>query len=263
MRQNTRIIALMWAITAAALAGCPSPPEASPGGGGGKVGAPPPGGPGGGGGGGGAPAAAPPGGGDAPAGGGAAAGGGGGGMGNPSGNNIGMPAFKDRITGDAITLKVTVKGGTKGQIDFMQLGDPPTALHVEAYDGEGPFEIRAPAKLDGDVYVVAMNYANGTTVGPKDDVGTLKKPIELEGKDLSLEIKIGDEASWFERPTDAQPAPTNLPGGGGPGAGGPGGGATPPPEGGATPPPGGGTPPDGGAGGDAPPPGGDAGEAPK
>ena len=178
-----------------------------------------------------------------------------------------MPDFKDRITGDVVKIKVTVKGGTKGQIDFMQLGDPPTALHVESYDGEGPVEISAPAKLDGKVYVVAMNYANGSTVGPKDEIGTLSKPIELNGKDLSLEIKIGDEASWFERPDGAPPAPpppsqagTTPEAGGPPPDGGPDGG--PPPDGG----PDGGPPPDGAPpadGGDAPPPGGDAGAAPQ
>lgn len=240
-------------------AGCPTPPEqaATPGGGGGAP--PPQGGPAAGAGGG-----APNAGGGPPPG----AGGGGGGGGAAAGGNAGAPpaggmammtppSFKDIISGDTITIKVTVKGGTKGQIDFMTMGEGPTALHVEPFEGQGPVEVTAPANFDQDVYISAMNYANGSSIGAGDPSGSSKEAVKLGAKDVAVSIEIGENGDWFKPMGDAPEGP-----GGGLPATGPGG---PPPAGDAGgPPPGGdaaGGPPPGGDGG-APPPGGDAGAPP-
>lgn len=225
------------------VTGCPTPPEQSttPGG----QAPPPQGGPVAGGGapnaGGGAPGGGPP-----PQGGGAAAGG------PPTGDAMAMtpPSFKDIISGDTITIKVKVKGGTKGQIDFMTIGEGPTALHVEPFEGQGPFEITAPASYDSDVYVAAINFSNGSTISPDDPVGTSFGSIKLAGKPVEVNIEIGKTDDWFVPPGDAPPPPGGSP----PQAGG--GNAGGPPPGGEA----GGPPPGGEAGG--PPPGGDAGAPP-
>ena len=156
-------------------------------------------------------------------------------------------SFKDIISGDTITIKVTVKGGTKGQIDFMTMGEGPTALHVEPFEGQDPVEVTAPANYDQEVYISAMNYANGSSIGAGDPSGSSKKALKLGAEDVSVTIKIGENGDWFEPPGDMPE-----------GAGGP-----PPATNAGGPPPGGdaGGPPPGGDGG-APPPGGDAGAPP-
>jgi hypothetical protein len=180
------------------------------------------------------------------------------------------PSFKDIISGDTLTITVNVTGGTKGQIDFMTMGEGPTALHVESFEGQGPFEITAPASYDQDVYVAAMNYANGSSIGVDDPLGAAQKPIKLSGKDVTVALEIGKSADWFKPPGDVPPpqatgsAPPAGGGGSAPPAGGGGDAGGPPPGGDAGgPPPGGdagGPPPGGDAGG--PPPGGDAGGPP-
>ena len=235
-------------------AGCPTPPEqaATPGGGG----APPPQGGPAAGAGGGAPNAGgpPPGGGGGGANAGASAGG------PPAGGMAMMtpPSFKDIISGDTVTITVKVKGGTKGQIDFMTMGEGPTALHVEPFEGQGPVEVTAPANFDQEVFISAMNYANGSTIGAGDPSGSSKEALKLGEKDVSVTIEIGQNGDWFKPPGDVPEAP----GAGGPPPAGDAGG--PPPGGDAGgPPPGGdagGPPPGGDAGG--PPPGGDAGGPP-
>jgi len=280
MRQNTRLIALLWTLTAASLAGCPSPPEATSKGGGQAMGAPPGGGaPGGNAGG--PPPGGPPAGGDAA---GAAkppgeAGGGGAtpptpGAG-PDGDNLSVPAFKDHITGESITITVNVKGGKKGQIDFMLTGENPTALHVEPFEGEGPFEIEAPAKLDDAIHVLALNYGNGESLGQGDEIGALAKPLKLKGSDVTISLTMGEDPPWLEKMDGDQAPPPKPPPpsaggkkvphtapGTGPEGGQPAGGDKAPADG--APPAdgaGGGPPPGGDAG--APPPGGDAGAPPQ
>jgi hypothetical protein len=242
-------------------AGCPTPPEQSATPGVGNNAPPPQGGAGGG---------APNAGGGAPGGGPTPGAGGGGTAGGPPPGDAMMapPSFKDLISGDTITVTVNVKGGTKGQIDFMTIGEGPTALHVEPFEGQGPFEITAPAKYDQEVYVAAMNYSNGSSISSEDPVGTSKGSIKLAGKDVKLTIEIGKADDWFTPPGDMPPPPgvgTPPPGGGGAGGSPPGGEAGGPPPGGEAggPPPGGeagGPPPGGEAGG--PPPGGEAGGPP-
>ena len=265
-----RALSLSVLLLGTALAtGCPTPPEqaASPGGG-----APPPqGGPAaGGGGGGGGGGAAPNGGGGPPPAGGNAGGGNAGGGNAPGGAVLTPPSFKDIISGDTLTITINVTGGTKGQIDFMTMGEGPTALHVEPFEGQGPFEITAPARYDQDVYVTAMNYSNGNSIGVDDPTGAAQEPIKLQGKDVTLSVEIGKSAEWFKEPSGDMPPPQGAggpPAGGGDAPGGPppGGAAGGPPPGGDAggPPPGGdagGPPPGGDAGG--PPPGGDAGAPP-
>ncbi len=245
------------------LSGCPTPPEtttAGPGGPGaapgGNAGGPPPGG----------NAGGPPPGGNAggPPPGGEAGGGTAGGPPPADGppEKVAPPTFPE--ADKTVTLKVKVVGGTVGQIDFMTIdGEFPKALHVHPFEGEGPHEITAPATLGEPLYMGAMNYANGKTIGQGDEMGLYKEAIKLSGKDLSLTVKIGDKADWMpEPPEGADQKPPKPPGDapgqmGGPG-GGPGqmGGA---PAGGA---PAGGAPAGGAPAGGAPAGGAPAGDAP-
>jgi|GEM_PF-2973957 len=269
LRRVASLSALLFG--AVLVAGCPTPPEQSttPGG----QAPPPQGQQGPTAGGGGGPTPGGNAGGPTPGG---NAGGGNAGGAPPDGGGglITPPSFKDIISGDTITITVNVKGGTKGQIDFMTIGEGPTALHVEPFEGQGPFKVTAPANYDQEVFIAAMNFANGATISPDDPVGTTTKALKLGAKDIKVDVEIGKTADWFVPPGDAPPPPgAGTPPQGGGGAGGdapaggppPGGDAGGPPPGGdgGAPPPGGdagGPPPGGDAG--APPPGGDAGAPP-
>ncbi len=185
-----------------------------------------------------------------------------GGQGGPPGGGAmsGPPSFKDIITGDTITITVNVKGASKGQVDFMTMGEGPKALHVEPFSGSGPITVTAPAMYDGEIYIAAMNYQNGTSIGVGDEFGTIDKPVKFEGKDLKVSIEIGTKASWFKDPAD-EPPPPNA-GAGQPAGTPPQGAAGGPPPGGEGPPPNGDAPPPGGGDAPPPPPGGDAGAPP-
>ncbi len=158
-----------------------------------------------------------------------------------SGDSITPPKFADIASDERIQVEVTIKGGTKGQIDFAVVDEMPKAVHVEPFDGPGPHRIEAPAVYGQPIYVGAVNYANGESMAPGDEMGQLAEPIELDGTPLKLTIEMGQMAEWPGfGPADGEAGEPPGP---------------PPPSGAAPPPPGGAAPAAGGpkAPGAAPP----------
>ncbi len=164
--------------------------------------------------------------------------------------------FSRFIQADTPTVKIDVdiEGVDDGQIDFQTFdkdGDRWTVrlVHTDRFKN-GHYEVEAPAHFDQPIYVSAFKEPPGKEgQGVAEVSGALPEPIELNGEDVHITVKMGQKADWTSR---AAPSPDaalpNPPGGEGGQAGAP---AGPPPEGAAPPPEGAAPPPEGAAG---PPP---------
>lgn len=168
--------------------------------------------------------------------------------------------FSRFITGDQKTVKltVTVEGASAGQIDVVTLSEKdgvtaPTVLHLESFSGTGPVVITAPATYADPLYISAMvrvEKAGKDTPPPsgpppmdKSGLGGIAEPVRLDGKDLSVTVKMGSVPKWLEKLQSQAEMPVPPPEGGAPGGPPPTGAAPPPPAAPGSPPSGAATPP--------------------
>lgn len=169
------------------------------------------------------------------------------------------PGFASLVTdGKTVTISGTVKGATKAQIDFTTITERdgqkfPSVIEV-VQTTDGTFKVSAPASYAGEIWVTATVDAAGDGPTPDDKGGIAASAVQLNGKDVTVDVTISDDADWFKKlpwyvepsagmtpgaPPSAAPADGAAPAGGAPSAGG---GA--PPAGAA---PAGGAPPAGAA----------------
>jgi len=126
------------------------------------------------------------------------------------------PRFSSIIEDGAPTVTVTVQvtGGSQGTVEFQTQKEVDghaqvRALHVEEYGSSGKASVTAPATWAVPIYVVAAEHGDDPNRLVR---GGLDEPIQLDGKDLSLEVAIGHEPKWLEaltpKPIDPDREPT-------------------------------------------------------
>jgi len=168
------------------------------------------------------------------------------------------PGFASLITdGKTITIRGTVTPPSAVQVDFARVKMVDGKAQPEALDQVkatgGKFEVKAPATLDGEIWVTAMtaDAKPGEAKG-----GMAAAPIKLAGKDVSVEIKLESGIDWMKKTPwyEDRGAPTPQPPPDGPGTPGAVGGPAPAGAPGAAPAggPAGGVAPAGGAAPSAP-----------
>lgn len=150
------------------------------------------------------------------------------------------PGFASLITdGKTITIRGTVTPASAVQVDFARVKMVDGKAQPEALDQVkatgGKFEVKAPATLDGEIWVTAMtaDAKPGEAKG-----GMAAAPIKLAGKDVSVEIKLESGIDWMKKTPwyEDRGAPTPQPPPDGPGAPGAAGGPAPAGAAGAAPP---------------------------
>lgn len=151
--------------------------------------------------------------------------------------------------GKSVTISGTIEGAKEVQVDFTAVdessGTPrPKALEILKVT-DGKFSVKAPATYEATIYVTAIQDATGN--GPTaDDVQGGGNAVKLDGKDVTVTIKMGEMTAEAKKLFSAPP---EMPAGNS---------QPPPPEGAAPTPPGpdmpaagtapaGGAPPAGGA----------------
>ena len=105
--------------------------------------------------------------------------------------------------GPSITISGKVVGATKAQVDFTIAkvvdGKKMAEVLQVVPAPDGTFSVKAPAKYAEPIYVSAGVdlTANGPT---KDDLGgCTDAPIKLDGKDITLEIKVSADPAWNKK----------------------------------------------------------------
>lgn len=114
----------------------------------------------------------------------------------------GEPTTTQFETGDAsVTITVAVDGfSPDAELQIVELvkGDfgmvRPRVVHIEPLKGRQTLEIAAPAKLPGKFYALVMEGEL-----PNSKVSGAEQSLSLNGKDLSLKISAGQQATWMSQ----------------------------------------------------------------
>ena len=128
---------------------------------------------------------------------------------------------------ETVAVSVQAKGfGPDAELHILQMvtGDfgelAPRVVHIESLEGRESATFQAPAKLDGEFYAIVMEGEP-----PNNTVSSIDGVITLDGKDISLSVNKGDQATWSadlpmgpmpentkekNMPVDADAVPTNA-----------------------------------------------------
>ncbi|MFZ5477192.1 MAG: hypothetical protein ACOZNI_10495, partial [Myxococcota bacterium] len=105
--------------------------------------------------------------------------------------------------GKTVTIKGTVKGAKKAQVDFTQVKEQdgqklPDVIEVIQIT-DGTFTVTAPATYDKDIWITAVVDSKGD--GPTEDdwSGVAPAPVRLAGKDVIVEIPVGASNEWLKK----------------------------------------------------------------
>jgi len=113
-----------------------------------------------------------------------------------------LPQFTDIITGDTVTITLTVNGATSFDFEFVvkRGGDGrvfPKVLHKES-NTSSPATITAPATVDEPVWLVITADKTGDGPTPDDLVGGPTEAILIDGSDLSLEYTLSEDSDFLK-----------------------------------------------------------------
>ena len=113
-----------------------------------------------------------------------------------------LPQFTDIITGDTVTITLTVNGATSFNFEFVvkREGDGrvfPKVLHKQS-NASSPATITAPANVDEPVWLVITADKTGDGPTPDDLVGGPTEAILIDGSDLNLEYTLSEDSDFLK-----------------------------------------------------------------
>jgi hypothetical protein len=134
------------------------------------------------------------------------------------------------ITGGKVKLTGKLEGAEAASVSILEPGatkdDMPVVLAMFQASG-GTFTVDVPASYGKTLYVAAFADLQGDGLSPDDLSGATESGVKLEGKDVTVTVKLSTDNAWTRRmpwrspdaQTDAPPNPASPPPGAPPPAG--------------------------------------------
>ena len=99
---------------------------------------------------------------------------------------------------ETVAVSLQAKGfGPDAELHLLRMVDgdfgesAPQVVHIESLEGRESVTFQAPAKLEGAFYAIVMEGEP-----PDNTVSSIEGVITLDGKDISLGVSKGDQATW-------------------------------------------------------------------